>query len=200
MVALGDFVSKFHLQLPEDNAMFMISRFMYEVIYKPYDLLKIESYEPKNHISNFYYFRLGALNINGKVVPEDSSITIAPNGFETIWSYETFKLSGRVMGLLGNHSKFVDKGLQLVHSPSIDPGFPGGRHDSHGSLSLGIKNNTAAPARVEIGEKIGKVIFFDVSDTIIETEKFIEDTLIKKQLEQKRKAALAVLKMINESD
>lgn len=163
--------------------MFMISKFMYHAIYHPREFLDIEGYETDNHIGNFYYFRFGAAEENGKVVPVDGNLVIPKNGFAKIWSWEAFTLSERVLGLFGNLSALVHKGLQLVHSPSIDPGF------GPGSLALGIKNNTSEPINLMVGENIGKILFFDVSDTFINVEEFLENALKEKQLEEREKAA-----------
>src|SRR6266478_786017 len=135
--------------------MFMISRFMYDVAYRSHGYLKIEPYEPKFHISNFYYFRLGAIKEGDKVVQiKEGQLRIPSLGFIKVWSMERFELNDRVLGLFGNLSGLVDKGLQLINSPSIDPGF-------QGSLALGLKNNTNEPVTMAVGERIGKILFFD---------------------------------------
>ena len=171
--------------------MFMISKFMYDAVYSPREFLKINPYEAKNHIGNFYYFRLGAKDENGKAVPIDKRLTIPKNGFVSVWSLEEFSFGERVLGLFGNLSALVRKGLQLVHSPSIDPGF-------QGSLALGIRNNISEPINLVIGENIGKILFFDVSDTIINAEEFIQNVLKQKELAERRKAAETVLKTYSE--
>jgi deoxycytidine triphosphate deaminase len=167
--------------------MFMISKFMYDAVYSPREYLKIIPYEEKNHISNFYYFRLGARDDKGKPIKIDKTLTIPKNGFTTVWSLEEFTFGERVLGLFGNLSALVGKGLQLVHSPSIDPGFKG-------SLALGIKNNTSDPVDLAVGDRIGKILFFDVSDTIINAEEFLQNVLKQKELEERRRAAETMFK------
>ena len=162
--------------------MFMISRFMYDAIYKPRDFLKINNHEPTNHIGNFYYFRLGGRQENGQVIEGDESVIIPKNGFMKIWSLEEFVLSERVLGLFGNLSALVHQGLQLIHSPSVDPGFTG-------ALALGIRNNTSKDMNLQVGERIGKILFFDVSDTFINAEEFLESVLKQKELDERTKAA-----------
>jgi len=167
--------------------MFMISKFMYDAAYKPRDFLNIEPYEEKNHISNFYYFRLGAEHRNGKLMTIEARLTIPKYGFVTVWSMERFKLSERILGIFGNLSELVLKGVQLVHSPSIDPGFIG-------SLALGIRNNNSHSVDISLGQNIGKILFFDVSDTIISAEDFLQNVLKAKELEERSKAGEAMLK------
>jgi len=167
--------------------MFMISKFMYNVLYKPREYIKINPYEEENHISNFYYFRLGAINDNGNLVEIDKTLTIPKNGFITVWSLEEFIFGERILGLFGNLSALVGRGLQLVHSPSIDPGFTG-------CLSLGIKNNTSDPVDLAMGDRIGKILFFDVSDTIIDAEEFLQNVLKQKELEERSRAADTMIK------
>ena len=49
-----------------------------------------------------------------------------------------------------------------------------------------------------IGEDIGKILFFDVSDTIIDAEEFVKNFLKQKELEERRKAAETMLKTYGE--
>lgn len=167
--------------------MFMISKFMYDAAYKPRNFLSIEPYEQKNHISNFYYFRLGAEWRDGKVIPLEKRLAIPKYGFATIWSMERFKLGERILGIFGNLSELVLKGLDLVHSPSIDPGFDG-------SLALSIRNNTSRSIDILLGQRIGKILFFDVSDTIISSEDFVQNILKEKELVERKKAGEVMLK------
>lgn len=46
--------------------MFLISKFMFDAVYQPKKYVTIGAYEPKNHHSTFYYFRLGARDRDGK--------------------------------------------------------------------------------------------------------------------------------------
>lgn len=164
---------------------------MYDAAYKPRGFLSIEPYEEKNHISNFYYFRLGAEWRGGKVISIEDKLTIPKHVLITIWSMERFILSERILGIFGNLSELVMKGLQLVHSPSIDPGFAG-------SLALGIRNNNSQSVELAVGQRIGKILFFDVSDTIISAEDFLENVLKAKELEERKKAGEAILKSYEE--
>src|SRR5437870_4574205 len=122
----------------------MISKFMYDAVYQPRRFLQIEPYAEQNHISNFYYFRLGGIDHDGEVVrPVNGSLRVQGNSMLAVWSLEEFSLSERVLGLFGPTSDLVHKGLQLVHSPSIDPGFTG-------SLALGLKNNTGSAIDIDV--------------------------------------------------
>ncbi len=160
---------------------------MYDAAYKPRDFLNIEPYEEKNHISNFYYFRLGAEYRDGKPIPIQERLSVPKYSFMTVWSMERFRLSERVLGIFGNLSELVLKGIQLVHSPSIDPGF-------NGSLALGIRNNNSHSVDISFGQNIGKILFFDVSDTIISAEQFVQNVLKEKELEDREKAGEVMLK------
>ena len=82
------------------------------------------------------------------------------------------------------------KGLQLIHSPSIDPAF-----DS--ALELAVRNNTDAAVRLEVGERIGKVLFFDVSDTVVSADEFLKNLLTEKELEERRRAATQIGTALN---
>src|SRR5688572_25102693 len=52
---------------------------------------------------------------------ERKHLVLPPNGYAVIKSHETFILSDKVMGIIGPVSDFVRWGLELVHSPFIDP-------------------------------------------------------------------------------
>ncbi|HKO44826.1 MAG TPA: hypothetical protein VJU84_16225 [Pyrinomonadaceae bacterium] len=167
----------------------MISKFMFDAVYKRREFLTIEPYEVSNHVANFYYFRVGAQEESGKVIPIDTKLIIPKNGFVKVWSLEQFTLGERILGLFGNLSEFIDKGLQLVNSPSIDPGF-------NGSLVLGIKNNLDRPAVLKVGDRIGKILFFDVSDTFINAEEFLQNVLKQQELNNRREAAETIAKTV----
>ncbi len=167
--------------------MFMISKFMFDVAYANQRHLKIEPYEPKHHINNFYYFRFGGVKEGDKVVRANEAVEMAPHGFIQIWSLEKFELNERIVALFGNLSSMVSKGLDLIHSPSIDPGFSG-------SLALGLRNNLDVPVILQPHEKIGKILFFDCADTFVNVEKFVKNVLKNKELEERRKAGEVMLR------
>jgi deoxycytidine triphosphate deaminase len=167
--------------------MFMISKLVYQAVFKP-GLLAIEPYEDANHLSNFYYFRLGAEARGEDVVPIKGDITIPKQGFVHVWSMERFTLSDRVLALFGDSTSFVKKGLNLVHGLSVDPGF-------NGSLLLGIRNNGLAPVVIRPGEIIGKIIFYDVSDSMLNVEEFLKSALTQEKLKQRDEAAEKILEL-----
>ena len=102
-----------------------------------------------------------------------------------IWSLESFHLTDRVLGLFGSTSALALRGLQLVHSPAIDPLF-------EGSLELGIRNVSASDVELKVGDSIGKLQLFDVSDSIIEAEKFIDDAVQNAKLQERRDAGAVI--------
>jgi len=169
----------------------MISKFMFDAFYHNQKHLEIEPYEPKHHINNFYYFRFGGVKEAAKVVRPNENVEVAPHGFMQIWSLERFELSDRIVALFGNLSAMVSKGLDLVHSPSIDPGFSG-------SLALGLRNNLDVPVILQAHEKIGKILFFDCADTFVNVEEFVENVLKNKELEERHKAGEVMLRAYSE--
>jgi len=171
--------------------MFMISKFMFDATYHNQKHLKIEPYEPKHHINNFYYFRFGGVKEGDKVVRVNEDVELASHGFIQIWSLERFELSDRIVALFGNLSTMVSKGLDLIHSPSIDPGFSG-------CLALGMRNNLSVPVTLQAQEKIGKILFFDCADTFVNVEEFVENVLKNKEIEERRKAGEVMLRAYSE--
>lgn len=127
--------------------------------------LSISPYLDDNLEHTWYYFRLGSEgSLNGKPFNLSNSInskflTLKPNDLAFIKSYETFTLSAKIMGILGQCSEITNMGLQLINSPFIDPKF-------NKPLRFGLKNLSNEDAILEFGvTKIGKVSFFDISDT-----------------------------------
>ena len=131
--------------------------------------LNITDFEQTMLHPAYYYFRLGKWvkifdeqrhDYRPEVIGEPGSevLSIPAHGYALIQTFERFKLSGRVLGLFGQLSAIPRKGLRLNHSPTIDPRFDG-------YLEMGLENLLDRPAQVEYCERIGKVVFFDVSDT-----------------------------------
>lgn len=166
--------------------MFMISKFMFDAAYKAQGHLVIDPYETRNHINNFYYFRLGGIKQNGKTIPIKNPISLRANSFNHIWSLESFQFNDRVFAFFGNVSSLVKIGVDLVHSPTIDPGFSG-------SLELGLRNNTDSEVVLDPYETIGKIIFFDCADTFLNVAEFVENALKESELSARKKAAELML-------
>lgn len=127
--------------------------------------LNIWQFRQENLEHTFYYFRLGSEGIiNGNPYKlsddaENSMLTIKPNDYAMIKTHETFVLSNKFMGIFGQSSDLIKKGGQLLHSPFIDPMFKG-------KLEIGIKNISNKDIVLQYRKQIiGKISFFDISDT-----------------------------------
>jgi deoxycytidine triphosphate deaminase len=126
-----------------------------------------------------YYFRLGSRFARrrapsgqrqdafyddfGELSDAKPFLTLGPREYVRVESYEHFLLDARTLGILGGLSDIAKIGLQLVHSPFIDPLFPGDCEVGH--LDLGLLNLSEYEASIRYKDKLGKVSFFDVSDT-----------------------------------
>ena len=129
--------------------------------------LSIKNFNLKNLQHTSYYFRVGSFY---KIVhsPEkqelkeltrkDNILTIHPNQYILVRSAEVFKLSNKVKAMVGSNGETVASGLLLNYSPFIDPLF-------EGDLEIGIKNLLTEPIHLKLGQKLGKLSFFDISDT-----------------------------------
>ena len=171
--------------------MFMISKLVYQAVFEPGKMLSIDPYDETKHLGSFYYFRLGAEAVGDDVTqvkPIKTELVIPKQSLVTVWTLERLTLSDRVLGLFGNTTSFVKSGLQLVHGMSVDPGF-------NGSLVLGIRNNTGTDARLRVGDIIGKIIFFDVSDSMLNVEEFLKSALTREALKQRDEAADKILQL-----
>lgn len=130
--------------------------------------LQIEDFDKNKLKASAYYFGLGKSirslsepNTGSQLITElkgNTSYPLEPNQYIVVESLERFELSERIFGIFGAHSNFISSGLELVHSPFIDPNFKQ-------KLRLGIGNRSNRTRRLELGMEIGKVTFFDVSDT-----------------------------------
>src|SRR5262249_52374533 len=113
-----------------------------------------------------YYFRLGSqyrsLRANDAPLHElnerSPKLIIPPSGVIKVYSMESFFLSNKVMAIFGQISELAKFGLQMLHSPFIDPTY-------HGQLEMAMANPTDESVELEWQQRIGKVCFFDVSDT-----------------------------------
>src|SRR5438128_905530 len=86
--------------------------------------LYIENRCVDNHYHTHYKFQFGARDENGNV-GEPSAILLKPGEYANIWSLEGFKLSERVVAIFGHPSNLFMKGMELIHSPFVDPGYKG---------------------------------------------------------------------------
>jgi len=98
-------------------------------------------------------------------------LTLTPGQCVRVKSFESFSLSARIFALLGSTTDLVLRGLVLQHGLTMDPLYPrAGRDDveTYGPLRMTLVNNASCDEEVrwgDHGDKIGKICFFDISDT-----------------------------------
>jgi len=137
--------------------------------YKERGWLDIEDFELKLLHPTYYYFRLGKWvqiwDENRKEYsfdelgrPGKKVLCIPARGYGLIQSLERFLCSKRVLAIFGQVSALPRRGLRLNHSPTIDPNFKG-------YLEMGLENLLDNPKEIRYGDAIGKIAFFDISDT-----------------------------------
>lgn len=144
--------------------------------YKSRGLIQIIDFKEDNLYPTCYYFQLGRVaEIPGPDgmqvvnVERDGYILIPPHSVARVESLEHFTMSDNTLALLGNYTDFVrERQLQLLHGPTIDPGWKQ-------RLGLAIYNMGGSPARVEYGERIGKAMFFDISDSALEEARLTQE-------------------------
>ncbi len=152
----------------------LISKGMYEAIYRPKKDVLIEPFDSSLFDASCYYFRLGAIADGSSLTPMTEPKKLPKHKTLHVFSLETFTLSSRAFALLGPCTELLIKGLWLCNSPTIDPGFSG-------SLELLIENHTDETMVLEPAMKIGKVVFFNVSDSLIDFHDYMQ--------QEKQKAA-----------
>ena len=177
--------------------MILISKGMYEAFYGPHRYLTIDPIDNSLFTPNCYYFRLGGIGEKEQVVPLEKSVTLGKHEAKRVFSLETFFLSERVFAIIGPCSELICKGLCLRNSPTIDPGFLGG-------LEMIIENLTDNRVSLEPAMVIGKAVFFDISETMIDLDRHVRPEKQKavwgarKQAGEKiREAGIWVEKMID---
>ena len=139
-------------------------------------LIQINDFYEDNLYPTCYYFRLGRVaevpysdGIRTVNVEKTKYIVIPPQSVASVQSLEQFMLSDNTLALLGNYTDFQrERNLQLLHGPTIDPGWKS-------VLGLAIYNLGKSEARVEYGERIGKAMFFDISDSALEEARLTPD-------------------------
>jgi deoxycytidine triphosphate deaminase len=165
--------------------MFLISKFVYDAMGKSKFhaesiYLKIHNHSPEHHKQTFYKFRYGAPDVKGEV-GKPTPLKLKRGSSAAIWSLEGFELSERVLGLFGHSSDLFRRGLDLIHSPFIDPTF-------RGRLQLIIRNFSDQEITLLPEEIIGKIIFFDISDTILSAEDLLAEVQNNAQNQVREKA------------
>jgi deoxycytidine triphosphate deaminase len=152
--------------------MFLISKFVYEAmakskLHEKTAYLKIHNYFSDNHELTFYKFRYGAPDSKGEVgIP--APLNLKRGSYAAVWSLEGFELSERVLAVFGHSSDLFLRGLELIHSPFIDPIF-------RGQLQLVIRNFSDQEVNLSPGDIIGKATFFDISDTILSAGDLLDE-------------------------
>lgn len=137
-------------------------------------ILDISPLEPDNLEPTYYYFRLGKYiyrwnKTDEKWMPDDLSlpgneiVTIDKNEYILVQTFERFRCSKQVFASFGHTSRLFRKGLTIRNSPFIDPNFPDSKGD--GFLEIGIKNELDQKVKIKYQDIIGKISFFNVSDT-----------------------------------
>jgi len=141
---------------------------------KEFGIVEIKPLKADNLLPTYYYFRLGGDitrwdSDTGEKIKEDISqpgnhiLKINPGEFILVRSRERFRCSKQVLAIFGNRSSLLKEGLTIRNSPFIDPNFP--HLTELGYLDIALKNELPIPLKLQYEDKIGKISFFNVSDT-----------------------------------
>jgi len=96
-----------------------------------------------------------------------------------VLSYESFYLSDRTFAILGPSTDLQKSGLSLRYGQFIDPLFDG-------KLEVGIHNPFDEEINLKLGDKLGKLCFFDISDTYPITSKRVSDEYAEKLIRRQK--------------
>jgi deoxycytidine triphosphate deaminase len=147
--------------------------------YRQREGLIIDPFSPDCCRDNAYYFRLGEFASSQKsakrfqLTETKDFIEIAP--FESFWvkSRERFTLPDRILVQIGQPTALATKRhVQLIHGPSINPGYGAATSKGKGAdeqkavaVEVVLFNFGADPVKINYGDEIGKLTFFDISDS-----------------------------------
>lgn len=147
--------------------MHLISKAMYQANFSPKEDISIRPYEDSLFAPSCYYFRLGGFHKGGKAVAMVEPLELCKNETKSVFSLETFSLSSKVFAIIGPCSELLISRIFLHNSPVIDPGFSG-------SLEMLIENRTDEAIVLEPGMRIGKAVFFDIADTQLDLQQYVQ--------------------------
>lgn len=85
-------------------------------------------------------------------------IIIKPNEFVLVETMEKVNMPKDVMAIVLPRSSLFRCGVSL-HTAVVDPGF-------QGTLTFGMKNLSEFPFEIEIGSKIGQIVFEEVEGNV----------------------------------
>jgi len=108
----------------------------------------------------------GVFGTNDRMTPDVESISdkfgekikIEPNEFVLVETMEKVNMPKDVMAIVLPRSSLFRCGVSL-HTAVVDPGF-------QGTLTFGMKNLSEFPFEIEIGSKIGQIVFEEVKGNV----------------------------------
>jgi deoxycytidine triphosphate deaminase len=130
--------------------------------------LSISPLQESNLAQTCYYFRVGRYadvltDDRGPVDLRRSDLVLPPGTMARVESRETFKLPESILGLLGSQTNLpIERRLQLIHGPSIDPGY-------EGLIEFVVMNIGQKSVEIAYEATIGKLMFFDITETSIDS-------------------------------
>ncbi len=127
--------------------------------------LRLTPFREDRLLSTCYYFGLGRTvkikESKGSVTNDlaDGPVALDPGDLAIVQSEEHFLLPPDILALLGQQTRMpVERGLQLLHGPTVDPSY-------EGPLDLAVLNVGATSAQLEMSMGIGKASFFNIADS-----------------------------------
>lgn len=134
--------------------------------------LRIGEFDKRFLQHTFYYLRLGdAVQLqkdDGNWFPQPpltdtEPLIISPGECVRVQTFEDFALDARYFAILGGTTDMALDGLSVLHGPFLDPHYP--RPKNSVPLKLAIVNCSRAQVTLKLGDRIGKIAFFEISDT-----------------------------------
>ncbi len=127
--------------------------------------LRITPFREDRLYSTCYYFSLGRTvkirDAKGPITRDlaEGPVVLETGDLVTVQSEEYFALPPDVLMLVGQQTAMpVERGLQLLHGPTVDPSY-------EGHLDMAILNVSPLPTALELNMGIGRASFFNVADT-----------------------------------
>lgn len=108
----------------------------------------------------------GSMGVNGRKTPEievvkneiGKKVILEPNEFVLVETMEKVNMPKNLMAIILPRSSLFRCGVSL-HTAVVDPGFIG-------TLTFGMKNLSKFPFEIEIGSKMGQMVFEEVKGNV----------------------------------
>ena len=121
----------------------------------------VSRFDPECAGESHYVFRFGGTTADfhgNREEVVDGVLTLPPGAVVQVHILEGVALPWNVIALIGPPTEVRREGLNIVHGPTIDPGYSG-------AIELVAINPTSREITLTVGDPLLKAVFFDITRT-----------------------------------